>query len=65
MPWKRYVWSGIALVLAGLILGGCQPVEDPWVSGSWGEQLAAERTRTQDQQHELRARLRRYGSAYQ
>jgi len=55
------ILAGAALVA----LAACQPVSDPWVTGARAKQLAPERTRTAEQQHELRARLERYGGAYQ
>lgn len=56
------VLSGAALVV---LLAGCEPISEPWVSGQWGERLEDERTRTHEQQRELERRLRNYGGAYQ
>jgi hypothetical protein len=54
--------SGAALLV---LVTGCEPISEPWVSGAWGERLEDERTRTHDQKRELERRLQDYGGAYQ
>ena len=54
------------LALAAALLAGCSgSISEPWVSGTQAEALEAERTRTEAQHQALRARLERYGGAYQ
>lgn len=53
---RQTVWlAGAAL---GVLLAGCDPVSDPWVSG---ERLDDERTRGESQGRELERRLLRAG----
>ncbi|MEX2575138.1 MAG: hypothetical protein WD382_00630 [Halofilum sp. (in: g-proteobacteria)] len=50
-------------VIAGVT--GCGPsISEPWVSGEWGERLENERTRTDEQQQQLRERLAGYAEPY-
>ncbi|MDZ7829008.1 MAG: hypothetical protein U5K33_05815 [Halofilum sp. (in: g-proteobacteria)] len=59
---RATIVSGAVLVV---LLAGCEPISEPWVSGEWGERLEDERTRTHDQKRELERRLQNYGDAYQ
>ncbi|MDZ7786684.1 MAG: hypothetical protein U5K73_00645 [Halofilum sp. (in: g-proteobacteria)] len=53
------------LALTALLLAGCEPVQEPWVSGNQADALEQERTRSAQRSQELRGRLQRYGGAYQ
>ena len=57
-------WTAITLLVLGVTACG-EPISEPWLSGGQAETLEAERTRSDAQEQELRARLRRYGDAYQ
>lgn len=56
-------WAPLALT--ALLLTGCEPIQEPWVSGQKAEALEQERTRSAQQSQELQGRLQRYGGAYQ
>lgn len=63
---KRLARNTLVALAAALLLAGCSgDISEPWVSGDQATALQAERTRTDEQQKELRARLERYGDAYQ
>lgn len=62
----HHLLRGAVIGFAMIILAGCSgSISEPWVSGSWAETLESERTRTAEQQQELRARLEKYAGAYQ
>lgn len=61
---RRAIYGFVAAAVVVLV-AGCEPVSEPWVSGEQAERLEAERSRTDEQKAVLRERLRNYGGAYQ
>ena len=62
---SRRGWTRTLLGLALIgVLAGCEPISEPWVSAedSWGRQIENERTRSDEQQRELRQRLEYSGA---
>lgn len=61
---RRAIYSFVAAAVV-LLVAGCEPISEPWVSGEQAELLDQERTRSDEQKNALRERLRKYGGAYQ